>query len=315
MNFSKSKYCAFWQCPKMCWLNKNKPELRKDDPSAQARLKEGTEVGKLAQKLFGKFIDVTTTNEDSSLNLSAMLQKTQEAITAGEDNICEAAFAYNGLYCAVDILHKENDGYAIYEVKGSTKINYIYLVDIAYQKYVLEKCGLNVTGTYLVHINSEYVYDGTLDVKKLFAIEDVSVLIKDEEALVEEKLAQAEKIMESPEEPYQKIGLHCNTPYECGYWNYCTEGIVPEKSVFDLYRLPFEKKMELFDMGVISFEDLYRYGKLDNPIRKRQVEYALQDKGLYLEKANIEKFLSRLHYPLYFLDFETVQFAIPQFVN
>lgn len=315
MNFSKSKYCAFWQCPKLCWLNKNKPELREDDPSAQQRFEEGTRVGKEARRLFGKFVDVTTTNEDGSLNLSVMMQKTQEAIVAGKENICEAAFSYKGLYCAVDILHKEDDGYAIYEVKSSTKINYIYLVDIAYQKYVLEKCGVNVTGTYLVHINNQYVYDGNLDVNRFFSIEDVSDLIADEERQVENKLAQAEKIMDSADEPYQKIGIHCNAPYECGYWKYCTESIVPEKSVFDIYRLPFEKKVELFDLGIVSYEDLYCYGKLDNPIRKRQVEYALQDKGTYLEKENIQRFLEGLHYPLYFLDFETVQFAIPVFKN
>lgn len=313
MNFSKSKYCSFWQCPKLCWLNKNKPELREDDSSAQARFEEGTKVGELAKRLFGEFIDVTTTNDDGSLNLSAMIQKTQKAIAEAKENICEAAFVHNGLYCAVDILRKEGDGYAIYEVKSSTRINYIYLVDIAYQKYVLEKCGVKVTGTYLVHINSKYVYDGNLDANRFFTIEDVSELIKDEEALVEEKLAQAEKVMGSSEEPYQKIGVHCNTPYECAYWKYCTDGIVPEKSVFDIYRLPFEKKIELFDMGIVSYEDLYQYGKLDNPIRKRQVEFALQEKGTYLEKEHIQEFLNGLHYPLYFLDFETVQFAIPRF--
>ena len=311
MNFSKSKYCAFWQCPKLCWLKKNKPELCEVDPSAQARLEEGTKVGELAMPLFGEFIDVKKMNPD----ISAMIRNTQKVIAEGTENICEAAFDFHGLYCAVDILHKENGGYAIYEVKSSTKVNYIYLVDIAYQKYVLQKCGINVTGTYLVHINSNYLFDGNLDINRLFTIENVCELLTEEEAQIEEKLAQAEKVMKSAEEPYRKIGIHCQNPYECGYWKYCTEGMIPEKSVFDIYRLPFEKKIELFDAGIITYEDLSRYGKLDNPIRKRQVEYALQEKGVYLEKEKIQDFLKKLSYPLYFLDFETVQLVIPKFAN
>ena len=80
----------------------------------------------------------------------------------------------------MDILHKEKDGYAIYEVKSSTHVTPVYITDVAYQKYVLEKCGINVTGTYVVHINSDYVFDGTLDVQKLFNIKDVWSLVEEE---------------------------------------------------------------------------------------------------------------------------------------
>ena len=45
MHLSKSKYCAFWQCPKMAWLNKYKPEERVIDDSVTARMEAGTEVG------------------------------------------------------------------------------------------------------------------------------------------------------------------------------------------------------------------------------------------------------------------------------
>ena len=28
LHLSKSKYCALWQCPKLAWLKKYKPELQ-----------------------------------------------------------------------------------------------------------------------------------------------------------------------------------------------------------------------------------------------------------------------------------------------
>ena len=88
--------------------------------------------------LFGDFTEVTAFKEDGRLDLNKMQELTKECIENGTQNICEASFNYDGLYCAVDILHKEKDGYAIYEVKSSTKAAHIYTVDISYQKYVLD---------------------------------------------------------------------------------------------------------------------------------------------------------------------------------
>ncbi|MDE7432945.1 MAG: hypothetical protein K2N34_13660 [Lachnospiraceae bacterium] len=139
MNFSKSKYCGYWQCPKMCWLKEYKSNEFEADPSVDARFVAGNKVGDLARGLFGKSIDVTAHKADKSLDLQLMIAKTRELMAEGAENICEASFSFNGLYCAVDILHKQNGGYAIYEVKSSTKNKYIYSVDVAYQKYVLEK--------------------------------------------------------------------------------------------------------------------------------------------------------------------------------
>ena len=56
----------------------------------------------------------------------------------------------------------------------------IRFMDIAYQKYVLEHCGMNVTGTYLVCINNDYVFDGTLKLDELFQIIDLSSVVADE---------------------------------------------------------------------------------------------------------------------------------------
>lgn len=119
LHLSKSKYCQLWQCPKLAWLNKYKPEERTEDESVEARFAAGNEVGDLAMGLFGDFVEVTL-YEDDKLNLSKMIEKTNEEIRKGTPVICEASFSYKGLYCAVDILKKEDDGWVIYEVKSST---------------------------------------------------------------------------------------------------------------------------------------------------------------------------------------------------
>lgn len=311
MFFSKSKYTSFWQCPKINWLDKFKPEERETDDSLESRLANGNEIGDLAMNLFGNFTEVTSLKADGKLDISKMIERTKDEISKGTENICEASFDYNGLYCAVDILHKEKGGYAIYEIKSSTGLNYIYLVDIAYQKYVLEKAGVNVTGTYLVHINSNYVKNGEIDIKELFAIQDVSSFLDEEYNKIDSNLKEAEKILNLDIEPNIDISDKCTSPYSCAYWKYCTKHL-PTPNVFDIYRLGAEKKFSYYKDGIISFLDLEKHGHL-NFKQSRQVDYNLHDKGTYVDKIGINKFLSTLSFPLYFLDFETMQPILPQF--
>ena len=56
---SKSKYCGLWQCPKIAWLRKYKPETSRLDGSVLARMEAGNEVGALARSLYGDFVDIT----------------------------------------------------------------------------------------------------------------------------------------------------------------------------------------------------------------------------------------------------------------
>ncbi len=316
---SKSKYCNLWQCPKMAWLRKYKPEEQEIDENALSRMESGNEVGDLAMGLFGDFTEVTAYNGDT-LDLPKMIENTQNEMEKGTPVICEASFDFNGLYCAVDILKKDGDSWSIYEVKSSSKHSYdkedkaVYIADVAYQKYVLEHCGVKLNGTYLVNINGDYVFDGTLDISKLFTITDVSEAVATEEKNIPANLSIAERILNSPDEPDIDLSENCKNPYDCGFWKYCSRH-VPEQSVFDLYRMSFKKQIEFYRNGIFSFEDLMYCSKITNAKQLRQIEFGLHNKGTYIEKENIQDFLNTLSYPLYFLDFETMQPVIPQYIG
>jgi hypothetical protein len=313
MYLSKSKYCRLWQCAKQLWLDANHPELQTEDPSREDRMTTGNEVGDLAMSLFGDYTEVTVLKEDGRPDISAMIEKTKDCIAAGMENICEASFSYEGLYCAVDILRQEKDGYAIYEVKSSTHEAEIYGVDIAYQKYVLEHCGVTVTGTYLVCINSDYIRGEELDITQLFKIVDMADWVALETPLIPSRLKLAEKTLASKEEPICDIGEHCTNPYDCAYWAYCSRHL-PTPSVFDLYRLSGKKKFEYYRKGLVSYEDLLAVPKL-NEKQLRQIQFQLKDCGDHIDKGGIQDFLNTLSYPIYFLDFETMQQVVPQFLG
>ncbi|MBP5260833.1 MAG: DUF2779 domain-containing protein [Clostridiales bacterium] len=273
--------------------------------------------------LLGDYVEVTA-YKGEKLDLQAMIDKTVEEMDKGTDNICEASFSYNGLYCAVDILRKDGDGWAIYEVKSSTKHmkddgtytddKGVYIADVAYQKYVLEHCGVKVTGTYLVCLNGDYVFDGELDISKLFFISDVADQIPAEILNIEPNLKLAEQVLTSDIEPDIDLGVYCNKPYKCSFWDYCSRHL-PRESVFNIYRLIMKKKIEYYRNGWITYRELLDNAPIKNEKQLRQIEFGLADKGTYINKAEIATFLQRLSYPLYFLDFETMQPVIPEYVE
>lgn len=312
LNFSKTKYCGLWQCPKIAWLRKYKPEERVIDEATIKRMRQGDEVGDLAMGLFGDYVEVTA-YDGERLDLGRMIEATAEEMAKGTPVICEASFSHEGLYCAVDILRKEGDGWAICEAKSSThEEKPVYHADIAYQKHVLERCGVNVTGTYLVCLDRGYVRDGELDLSKLFKVVDVSKEVAAEQDAVERNLEIAARILASPDEPPIDLTESCNDPYPCAFWGYCSRGL-PHPNVFDLYRLPFKKKVEYHRLGKDSFENLLYDPDMINEKRLRQIEHALADLPDYVNADRVTEFLGQLRFPLYFLDFETMQPAVPRY--
>lgn len=307
LRLSKSKYCNAVQCPKILWLHKNKPEEFDNSVMNDAVLETGNQVGDLAMGLFGDFIEVPFGD------LGEMLEETQRLIDAGTPVIAEASFALDGLFCSVDILKNKGNGHVeIYEVKSSTKLSEIYLHDVSYQQYLLEGLGYTVDGANLVHLNSNYVRHGELNLNDLFVINDIKLDTDMLQSNVRNYIPELERIMAEGIEPEMPVGCHCRTPYTCGFFDYCT-GHLAHPNVFDVSRLGFDKKINFFNDGDYTFERLAQRKEIKGT-QRLQVESHLSGKGTINPKG-IAKLLDTLSFPLYFLDFETFQEAIPPFDN
>jgi len=301
---SKSRYCSAVQCPKMLWLKKHCPEQFDDAVMNQAILDTGLEVGDLAMGLFGDFSEVPYGD------LNDMIEETQRLLLAGAKNIAEASFSYNGLFCSVDLL-KNNGGnrVEIYEVKSSTQINDIYYHDAAYQNYVLTKLGFTVEEVGIVHINNTYVRFGELEFDSLFIINNVTEEARSYFSDVEKRIKELEEYMKQTEEPEQRIGPHCFAPYSCGFFAFCTRDL-PTPNLFHVAGMQKRTMFSHYERGCISFLDLEQQPKL-NPSNLLQIRHELHDLPDYVEKDSIAAFLEQVTYPLYFLDFESFQPAIP----
>lgn len=302
---SKSKYCKGIQCPKILWMDKYKPEEAADN-LPETILENGNMVGDLARSYFGDYSLV-----EFSYDKAKMCTDTDNLIESGADNIAEASFVYDGLYCAVDILHKTKEGWDIVEVKSSTHVSDIYKEDMAFQNYVLSKCGINVTGVYNLHIDSTYVFHNELDLKGLFELEDHTEECKAKFCEVENNIASIRAYVGIEAEQAKDIDKYCQSPYECAYKKYCWKHI-PEQSVFDIRRLTADKKFDLYHQGIVSFKDIIEKKPKLNANQIKQVETAYYHKPDHINTDSIKAFLDTLTYPIYHLDFETFQLPVPR---
>ena len=304
---SKSRYCSAVQCPKMLWLKDHKAEEADTSVMNQAVLDTGSEVGDLAMGMFGEYTEIPFSDD-----LHTMLSLTDELIRKGTRVIAEASFSFNGCFCSVDIL-KNIDGHTVelYEVKSSTSVHEIYKYDVSYQYYVLKSLGYDVRKACLVHINSRYVRHGELDLSQYFVIEDLTKTAEDHYKETEKNIALFRTYNSSETEPVKEISEACSDPYDCIFYRYCSRDL-PSPNVFDLAAVQKRTKWKYYRDGYISFEDLYCSGKL-NENALIQVDHEIHDLPEYVNTEAITRTLDALSYPLYFLDFESFNPAVPPY--
>jgi hypothetical protein len=161
-----------------------------------------------------------------------------------------------------------------------------------------------------MYINNQYVRNGKLDLKQLFNIEDVTDIAFSKQKEIKQKIEELNEYMKATDEPEERISINCFKPYECPYLEYCTKGL-PEKNVFTIKGgMRSDKKIELYNKGIITYEDILTTNI--NKKYKQQAEIDLSNE-IVIKKDEIREFMKTLSYPIYFLDFETYQEAIPEY--
>jgi CRISPR/Cas system-associated exonuclease Cas4 (RecB family) len=158
---TKSKFKLGLECPNKLYFaahGKEYANQKVEDPFLEALAQGGFQVEGLARLQFpkGVFIDTQNYEYEKSHNL------TSEALNSGDVTIFEGAFKADNLFIRADILEKKGGHIKLIEVKAksynSSNENYFvgkrgglnskwmpYFMDLAYQKYVIQKCQPNCT--------------------------------------------------------------------------------------------------------------------------------------------------------------------------
>ena len=275
----------------------------------QSVFNRGHKVGALAQTLFPNGVDASPSSPRA---YAKAVEFTREQIEAGAEVIYEAAFMYNEVLIYADIIVKNGAKWKVYEVKSSTSISETNITDISVQYYVMANAGLEIEDISIIYINNKYIRFGDLDINKLFNIESLLGFAVDNQNWVEDEVERLKEVVRQKNIPNVDIGLHCTNPYQCGFMGHCWKH-VPKNSVFDISRMHQKKKFELYDDGIISLDDIPKDYVLPDS-QQLQVE-SYKNGEVIIDKAAIEEFISNFDYPLYFMDFESFQPAVPLFDN
>jgi len=295
------------------------PDLIKPPSTFDLKLMEdGNEVGELVQQLYP---------QGRSINPAKLVERinyTKRLMDEGTEVIFEATFFFDSIEVRIDALIKTKEGYEIREIKSSTTGNANdsrkkkemeqFIHDVSIQYYVLNALGIQVSKSYVVLLDSTYTRKNSLDVMALFEPIDVSQQVLDLQESIPEKSHDLKQIIsDSKVEPDVDIGTHCHiNGKKCPAKKYCwqVQRDIPDYSVFEIFDLG-KKSLELYVDGIVKIEDIP-----DGYELTRRREFLIEhwkNKTGSVDLEEIGKFISNLRFPLFHLDFETFNPAIPQY--
>ena len=297
---TKSLYMSGQQCPRLLWFS-SRHQLPEPSLYDQHKFAQGREFEKYVKILFPNGLDL------SNLNHGENIKETRNLIRQSK-TIFEACMVYKNLFFKGDILQPSADGWNLYEMKASTKVKDAHIPDLAFQKYICEKNGIKIKNCFIEYINKDYIKQGSVILDELVLQEDVTGEVNQIDD-IEENSERYIKIIKQGEPPEVPISKKCNRPYECSLKDGC-RGNLPEYHVLQLTN--WRKYWEFFEEGILDIKDIPKDEILSSH-KDRVIKEAVDENKVIVNKDKIRNFLKELQYPLYYLDFETFDTAIPIF--
>ncbi len=308
IRISKSKFVAGVQCLKRLYFQVHEPELAGEpDAASEAIFEQGREVGLLARQMFPGGVEV-----GGSGGLDEAIRMTSELVANPEvPAIFEGTFENGGVLVRVDILQRRRDGrWRLLEVKSTTDLKDHHLDDVAIQARVVSRSGLDLAASCLMHVNRNYVFQGgSIDVRQFFRIRNLTRRVTRLQPKLTFQLRAEFTVLNMPKEPDLPTGRHCAEPVTCEFFDRCNPPR-PDDHVGYLPRIHASAVEELEGMGVESIHDIPEDFLLTE--RQRRACSSVQT-GEPWFSAELGRELGALKYPLYFVDFESVNPAIPRY--
>jgi Domain of unknown function(DUF2779) len=307
---SKTSYMRGMQCSKALFLYRYYPQLRDPiPPSRMAALNRGHDVGLLARQLFPGGTDATAGSGPRS---AEAVERTRKLMHSGAEVIYEAAFVHNEVLVLADIIVRNGDSWDVFEVKSSLRMSAANQQDAALQYYVISGSGVPVNELALIHLNSNYVRNGSLDLKQLFRQTSVLNFAKEQQAIIEARIVAQKQVLNAPQIPEISVGAKCFTPYTCDYFGNCWKNL-PQPSVFDVAGLSRAGQEAFFTAGIRVPEQMPLNDEIP-PLAKLQITTKRSGKP-FVNKDALKKYIAALNVDLDFLDIENFQPAVPRFAG
>ncbi len=289
------------QCPKRLYLEVHNPERVEIGAALQSRFDVGHRVGEVARSLYpgGRLIG-------HERDPGAALREAESALAVTGDLVLfEPAFRHGGVLVRADLLFRRGGRYRLVEVKATTEVKNYHLQDVAIQAWVIEGAGYPLESVSVMHVDNTFVYPGGGDYRGLLKTVDVSDEIAGLRGDAPALALRCEEILSGPT-PEIATGRHCTTPYACPLLAWCNRD-APEYPLSILGK-SWRLREHLSAQGYRDLRDVPQTaieGRLP-----RRIWHATVTGETFVD-AIAAKHFTDLPYPRYFLDFETIQFAVP----
>ena len=226
-----------------------------------------------------------------------------------------------------------------------------YVYDLAYQAYVIEKStkSLKQRRYFLVTLNHNYTYDGKKNqlneyeyTEDILSIFDFTPIIHDYILTIESDIQRVLRRVNELNASPIPLGKYCeksNKKRICPFVDICFNHI-PEKNsmmvylnrqhgyldnygnhheFFDLLNSGMVKALDLpedyldFDVYINKKKNTNRI--IENKIQKEVIQKWINERNdtPYVRKEEIKKIINQFKYPIYHLDFETMNAPLPRF--
>lgn len=301
---SKTKLMRGYRCLKSIYLTIHQPQLEPPvTPELQALFDQGNQVGETARR----YLPGGTLVDCKPWEFGEALTKTRALIAAGTQTIYEAAFEYQGCYARADIIQysPESKRFSIYEVKSTMSVKPEHLQDVGLQTWIMAKSGLPIEKIHIMHLNRECRYP---NLDNLFVTVDVTEEMRTRYPNVIGEVKGILDTITKDKIPDIHIGPQCHEPSECPFIAHCWKDI-PPVSIFNLPGLK-NRKWELYQDGIITLDD-ERLTELTE-LQQRMID-VFKSGERYINREAVKAALADWQYPFVYLDFETINPAIPRY--
>lgn len=302
-HITKSPVLSGLRCPKRLWLQTNQPELAEPSSTSELTIANGNEVGAMAQLNYPSGILIEHIRQpDLAAAETARLIASSPSVP-----LFEAAFIYAGALVRADVLSPIANGWRMVEVKSSGSVKDHHLLDCAIQLWVAEGAGINVQQLCVAHVDTSFVYAGDGNYGQMLIEEDVTKQVRELLPEVPAWLANHRDILDNPM-PSVKMGAQCKP--DCQFKAHCELGLTE----YPVSILPNGRKVitDLQDAGIEDVRDIP-----DGVLKSERhiiVWQATRTNQPFISPV-LKTELVKLPYPRFYLDFETINFAIPRWAG
>ena len=306
---SKSRILSYLQCPKRLYLEVHHRELMQYSPSSETAFSIGHEVGQVAREVLmpgGMLIDYDR-------GLRKAVQTTMRYLDDLFDTtLYEATFQTENIQVRADLLSRRKSTLDVVEVKATTSVKDLHYVDCAIQYWVMEQAGYPPTTIGLAHINNDFEYRGDNNYARLFELVDLTVAVIEYAEQVFNWVKQANETLRG-DLPHVDVGDHCTQPYECPFVPHCWKHVdAVEYPIENFPGLPKKNKQAILHAGFADARDVPPSFIQNEQMLARLNAYK---NGSEIIPHTLQDALTALEYPRYFVDFETIGFAVPVWAN